>query len=99
MMVLVAVALLIVFLACAWPAAGQRFVLVCLLTLAASLAILTVLAVALIVQVGAAWWWPMLPGSLFVLVLWGTARLAHVWPAAGWTGFGVLLGKAVTRVT
>ena len=50
MMALVAVALLIVFLACAWPTAGQRFVLVCLLTLAAGLALLTVLAVAVIVE-------------------------------------------------
>ena len=48
-----AVALLIVFLACAWPAAGQRFVLVCLLTLAAGLALLTALAVVLIVEEGA----------------------------------------------
>src|SRR5262249_32796476 len=98
MTLLLAVAALIVFLACAWPAAGQRFVLVCLLTLTAGLALLTVAAVALVVDDGDPWWLPILSGSLSVLAFWGTIRLAFAWPAAGWTGFGVLLQQGARRV-
>jgi len=40
----------------------------------------------------------MLTVGLCVLVLWGTALLARAWPAAGWTGFDVLLRKVATPV-
>src|SRR5262249_58767513 len=60
MTLLVAVAVLIVFLVCAWPAAGQRFLLVCLLTLTASFALLTVAAVVVVAVEGDEWWWPIL---------------------------------------
>jgi hypothetical protein len=95
MAVLVAVAVPIVFLACAWPAAGQRFVLVLLLALAASLALLTVAAVVLVPVLGEfeLWWVPVLAASLFVFVLWGISVLALLWPSAGWTGLGVFLRR------